>query len=69
MIYSKVVHDISLNLATSVGMHMNYKYNLISCLRWQQVGSLEKGSASLMLSSLRKDSQEYYNMSEGISYQ
>ena len=48
---------------------MIYKYNVISCLRWQRVGFFREGSASLMLSSLKEDTQEYYYMSEGISYQ
>ena len=48
---------------------MIYKYNVISCLRWQRVGFFREGSASLMLSSLKEDTQEYYYMSEGISDQ
>ena len=48
---------------------MIHKYNVISCLRWQRVGLFREGSASLMLSSIKEDTQEYYNMSEGISYQ
>ena len=48
---------------------MIYKYNVISCLRWQGVRFFREGSASLMLSSLKEDTQEYYYMSEGISYQ
>ena len=48
---------------------MIYKYNVISCLRWQRVGFFRERSASLMLSSLKEDTQEYYYMSEGISYQ
>ena len=48
---------------------MIYKYNVISCLSWQRVGFFREGSASLMLSSLKEDTQEYYYMSEGISYQ
>ena len=50
-------------------MHMIYKYNVISCLRWQRVGFFREGSAFLMLSSLKEDTREYYYMSEGISYQ
>ena len=67
MVYSMVVHDNSFNLATSVGMHMNYKYNLMFKMATSRF--FREGSASLMLSSLKKDSQEYYNMSAGISYQ
>ena len=48
---------------------MIYKYNVISFLRWQRVGFFREGSASLMLSSLKEDTQEFYYMSEGISYQ
>ena len=48
---------------------MSYKYNVISCLRLQRVGFFREGSASLMLSCLKEDTQEYYYMSEGISYQ
>ena len=69
MVNSKVVRDNSFNIATSSGMHMIYKYNVISRFRWQRVGFFREGSASLMLSSLKEDTQEYYYMSEEISYQ
>ena len=47
-------------------MHMIYKYNVISCLRWQRVGFFREGSASLMLSSLKEDTQEYYHCTKKL---
>ena len=68
MVYSKVVHDNSFNLVTSgYAYDLQIQFNILFKMATSKF--FIEGSASLMLSSLKKDTQEYYNMSEGISYQ
>ena len=68
MIFPRVFY-VTLHSLHTEGLQRCELYNVISCLRWQRVGFFREGSVSLMLSSLKEDTQEYYYTSEGISYQ